>query len=143
MHNSYLCIVIAIIFWDKKEHCTAGDVAIILLIGGLLHLFYGISNFIQTYVDRRQRGRTDLSRMAARGIIFMRFVHRIAQMSCLVWFLYAAYIMCNLNSSVDHNKETVAPKNYCNSILFNTCAWYVFLLVIIWVMSGASNSNRK
>jgi len=139
------CIVIAIIYWNKKEHCTVENVAVILLTGGLLNLFYGISLFLQTYVERRQKERTDLNRMASRGMIVMRIVHRIVQITFLVWFFYAAYIMYNLNSSVDHNKESAkpAPKNDCNSVLFNTCAWYVFLLVIICVMSGVSSSNKK
>jgi len=68
------CIVIAIIYWDKKEHCTAGNVAIILLIIGLLHLFYGICILLQIYFKHRQRGRTDLNRMAASGIMWARLV---------------------------------------------------------------------
>jgi len=125
-------IVIGVIYWDKKENCTAADIALLLVIGGSVHLLQGVTSSVLKYFESRQNGRNN----PISGKSYVNLFSSFLQLFILCWFIATCYITYSLRSHVDYNKNGADEKDYCNRVLYNFTFWtltayFIFLGITI------------
>jgi len=119
-------IAIGVIYWDKDENCTAADIALLLVIGGVAHLVQGVTGSVLKCLENRSKG----SNNPSSGNICVRLFNSFLQLFILGWFIATCYITYSLYSHVDY-KFGAAHEDYCNRVLFLFTFWVLTLYFIV------------
>jgi len=128
-------IAIGLIYWDKDDNCSAGYIALFLVIGGIAHLVQGVALSVLKHFETQQE--QDGNNAPSSGHIYAREFNNFLRIFIFGWLIATCYVTYSLHSHVDYNKETAAPEDYCNRTLYLFTFWVILAhFIVLGILVG-------